>query len=316
MSDNFIKELDLPKPDFNISQSGYDRNNPKEYDQISWIINEVGYIIKTNKPDIVVVVGDTNSALASALAASKLGIPIAHIESGCRTYDKTQTEEINRILVDHMATINFAPTPNCATNLIRECLQHDSKLYMVGHPIVDLLNEIKIPIHSSLLNRKYVFMTLHRRENITNEDILRGIMYDISKISKHIDVIFSCHPHTRVQIKKFDIDLTKVRVINPVHYHDSLSLIKNAKFVITDSGGIIQESAILGTPCISLIDITGWVETVQEGMNQLVGHDTKKILDTTSFWTKAKSKPEFPPNIFGRIGVSKRIVDILETSSK
>lgn len=308
LSNNFFRELQLPKPDIQLSIG---HNEDGQILELSWCLSELGETLQEQDPAYVIVTGDTTTALGAALAASKLGIPIAHVEAGCRTWDKTQTEEINRILVDHLATINFPATVNCWINLDNEKCSNTRDI--LGHPIVDLIRSLEIP--PRFTEREYAFMTLHRRENITNKEILTNIIKNMSELNNEIPIIFPIHPHTDKQLKQFGIKLGNIEVYKPVPYLHSLSLIKHAKFVVTDSGGIIQECAILGTPCMSLINSTGWIETVREGINFLVGNegDIKYKIDqgVAKYYSKVRQKPK---DLYGKAGVSRRILDTIQAS--
>jgi UDP-N-acetylglucosamine 2-epimerase len=218
-------------------------------------------------------------------------------------------EEMNRVLIDNLSQINFAPTLTCVRNLQNERM--DQSIAFSGHPIVDVLNDIDIP-NKWCEKNDYAFMTIHRRENISDEKIARHIFSELSIIAKRIHVVFSCHPHTQKQLSKFGIETDMFWTIGPAPYKFSLEMIKNARFVITDSGGIIQEAAILGTPCFSLMYSTGWVETVNEGVNHLVG---TKDVSTKILALMDKVKRHDGKNIFGPPGATKKIVSYLTNGS-
>lgn len=317
MSDIFVGELELPKPDYFL--------NVKSSSQGIQTANTIvgcERILSSEKPDIALVEGDTNSALGASIAASKLHIPIGHVEAGCRSFDKFMPEEINRVLISDIADYHFAPTKNCVDNLLREGIQR-SQIFLTGHPIVDLINQIrgKIP-NNNLVKDSYALVTIHRRENITDKKRIINLLNALTNLSQRIRLIFPCHPHTESQIRKYHLSnyLRKLNVIRPVGYLDSLGFIKHSKFVLTDSGGIQQEAAILHTPCITLRDETEWIETTEAGVNFLAGNSTGKILEVAERIEKRYNHIikvlNRRQNLFGTIGVSKRILRTIEKDKR
>lgn len=318
MSDIFLKELQIKQPNYflNVETSSQGL-------QTGQIISSSETLFLKEMPDIILVQGDTNSALGSAIAASKINLPIGHVEAGCRSFDRRMPEEINRVLISDIASFNFAPTNNCVLNLKREGIRPDT-IFLTGHPIVDLLSNLnlndlsKINNANDLEKKSYYLLTIHRRENIENEKKIVDIFNALDKISQNMTIIFPCHPHTKRQIIKYNIKkyLKNIQVIDAVGYFDSLSLIKHSRIVITDSGGIQQESAILGTPCITLRDVTEWIETVNSGTNILVGSKRKSILDAVQNiednYIAMNDKIKNIRNLFGTPGSSKRIIEIIE----
>lgn len=316
MSDVFIKELQLPKPDFFLNvKSG------SQGAQTARVIARCESILKTEKPDITLIEGDTNSALGAAIASSKLGLSIGHVEAGCRSFDKTMAEEINRTLISDVTDLHFSPTDTCVANLIREGIDH-SQIFLTGHPIIDLIHNIRDRIPNNSFNgletKEYALVTLHRRENIDNKDKIRSILVALHHLSQKIPLIFPCHPHTARQITRFALKnyLRNVDVIQPVSYLQSLGLIKRARYVLTDSGGIQQEAAILGTPCITLREVTEWVETVNLGLNFLAGNRSERIIEAVNLlernYNNVLRRFNLRQNLFGEVGVSKRIMAAIE----
>jgi UDP-N-acetylglucosamine 2-epimerase len=326
MSDIFINELDLPKPDFFLGVKASSQGA-----QTGSIIAKSEEIIQKEKPDLILVEGDTNSALGASIAASKLSVPIGHIEAGCRSFDKSMPEEINRVLISHITSLHFTPTKNCSMNLVNEGISR-GRIFLTGHPLVDLLPKLmhRLSFDNGILEigplepRGYVLVTVHRRENIEDKNKLDNILSSLAQLSMHVPLIFPCHPHTRLQIRKFNLNdrVSNLKMIKPVGYLQSLGLIKHARFVITDSGGIQQEAALLGAPCITVRDVTEWVETVIAGVNFIAGCDPRKIIKIASRiednYDKiiAKFNNHAILSMFGRPGVSKRIIDIIEDSSR
>lgn len=319
MSDVFINELKIPTPNYFLKA-----NTISQGKQISEIISKSEDLLIEQKPDLVIVLGDTNSALAAALSAGKVGCPVGHIEAGCRSYVKSMPEEFNRVLLSDIAYQNYAPTQNCFSNLVREGINED-RIFLTGHPLVDLLRNIEIDDSSidsnnlGIYSKEYFFLTLHRRENIEEYDNLMKILIAIDDLSNHIPIIFPCHPHTKNRILIFGLEkyLQNIKVIDTVGYYQSLTLIKNAKVVLTDSGGIQQEAQILKTPCLTLRHVTEWVETIKAGVNFLINRNYTDILerirDIEENYASIIGNFRRDEKLFGEIGASQRILDIIET---
>lgn len=326
MSDIFIERLDLPKPNHFLNvKSG------SQGIQTARIIARSENILTNVKPHLVIVTGDTNSGLGAAIASSKLGLKIAHVEAGCRSFDKQMPEEINRTLISHVADLHFAPTHNCRNNLLREGIS-PSHIFLTGHPIVDLIDGMRIRISTSspIPDRSFGFMrykkdnyalvTLHRRENVTTKERLTDILIALDRLAHDITIIFPCHPHTKRQIRSLALGkyLKNIKVIEPVDYVQSLSLIKHARYVMTDSGGIQQESALLNVPCITLRDVTEWIETVNAGINFLGGYKLRRIIETVHRLERGYDaivrRFKLTRNLFGSPGSSKRITHIIENA--
>lgn len=317
MSISFIEELELPQPNvfLNVKSGSHGA-------QTARIIARSERVFKKERPQIVLVEGDTNSALGAALAASKLKIPIGHVEAGCRSFDKNMPEEINRILIADLAKLHFAPTETCVRNLIKEGVSKD-QIYLTGHPIIDILHQVQNEINKNtmvkfgLKAKEYYLVTLHREENVDNKDILEDILKALSTLAQSRLVIFPIHPRTRKFVKKFKLKkyLKKLTLTSPVSYFEALSLIKYAKIVLTDSGGIQQEAALLETPCITLRTSTEWIETIDFGVNFLArseGQIIAAIKKVESEFNKIMSRSRLVKNVFGEPFVSAKIIDILE----
>lgn len=317
MSSIFIKELNLPRPDFFLNVK-----SDLAGAQLAKIVVRSEQSIRKLKPTVILVQGDTNSTLGVTLAAAKMKLPIGHIEAGCRSFDSSMPEEQNRVLVADLATHHFTPTETCSRNLLREGIAKES-IYLTGHPIVDLLESISNIIDDraikkyALTPKKYYFVTLHREENVNNANRLESILKAILSISERDKAIFPIHPHTKKNVKKYRLEkyLRKSTVIDPVGYTDALALIRNAFLVLTDSGGVQQEAAILGTPCLTMRTTTEWVETVKEGINFLAGYETEKILQTVAQIKEnlalIKKKLKKSRSLYGKPPISPKIVDIV-----
>jgi len=245
--------------------------------QTGKMLDKLEDVLISENPDIIIVHGDTNSTLAGSLTASKLHIPIAHVESGLRSFDKKMPEEINRIVTDHISDILFCPTEIAMQNLDEEGLSG----HMVGDCMYDVLMHFKERLNYNILDdiglyvKEYLLMTLHRPSNVDN-DHLREILNAVSK--SDLPVVFPIHPRTSKMIRKIKgVDLGNILVIPPIGYIDFLSLMKHSNGVITDSGGVQKEAYWLKKRCITVREETEWVETVDDGWNILTGADYKKI---------------------------------------
>ena len=283
MSKEFFEELNLPDPvvDLNIGSGTHAWQTGK-------MMIGVEKLLVKEKPNMVVVPGDTNSTIAGALATAKLHIPVAHIESGARSYDMSIPEEINRRLTDHCSTLLFAPTKNCVNNLLKEGI-NEKNIYLTGDTMYDSLlqhlpkaMEEKILEELNLEPRGYAVLTMHRPDHVDSPEVLKKIIETMMKI-RELVIVFPVHPRTMRKLKETGLQKkiskkSNIKPIKPAKYHEMLMLMKEAKIVFTDSGGIQKETFWLQTPCATLRDQTEWIETVDLGTNVLVGVDPKKIL--------------------------------------
>jgi UDP-N-acetylglucosamine 2-epimerase len=284
MSEIFFKELEIPKPDYNLEVGSYSHGK-----QTGLMLERIEEVLLKEKPNIVIVYGDTNSTLAGALAAVKLKIPVAHVEAGLRSFRIDMPEEINRVLTDHISSLLFCPTETAVSNLKREGITKN--VYLVGDVMYEVLRDaIKISEKKSriltklnLTPKSYYLATIHRAENTDNFENLKNIFLALKEISKLKKVIIPLHPRTRKKISSkhfsFISNCSSLVIIDPVSYLDMIMLEKNAEKILTDSGGVQKESFWLGVPCITLRNETEWVETLKFKLNVLVGTDTKKIID-------------------------------------
>ncbi len=305
----FFDELKIPAPDYHLGVGsgthGY---------QIGEIVKKTEEVLIKEKPELVIVYGDTNSTLGGALASCKLGIRTAHVEAGLRCFDRRMPEEINRILTDHSSDILFCPTSLAVRNLKKEGITQN--VFKVGDVMVDGIKEnLKIAEKKSdilsrlrLKPKSYILATLHRAENTDTLNRLTGILQAFENIP---NLVFVCHPRTKKILEKneFLAKLSeKIIVTPPVGYFDMLILERNAEKILTDSGGVQKEAYLLSVPCITLRERTEWVETVKAGWNILVGADKSLILDGV----KNFQPPSKRINIF-QGGASKKILRILKT---
>ena len=304
----FFEELNIPEPDYHL-----DVGSGSHGYQTGEMIKRIEEVLLKEEPDLVLVYGDTNSTIAGALAASKLHIKVAHIESGLRSYDKSMPEEINRILIDHCSDILFCPTKTSVEILKKEGITNE--VHLTGDVMVDALKKnIKIAEKKAMIldemdlkPKEYYLATIHRAENTDDFKRLKNIVDAFCEIG---NLVFPCHPRTEKYLKGFGLWnrlVDNVRVVKPVGYLDMLMLEKNARKILTDSGGVQKEAYIFKVPCITLRNNTEWVETVEDGWNVLIGADEEKIV---------KGANEFEPdnkqrNVFGEGNASKGIVKII-----
>ena len=313
MSQSFVEELELPPFDYHLGVGSATRSN-----QIARIIARFESVVRNVKPNMVVVQGDTNSALGTAMCASMMNVPVAHVEAGCRSHDRGMPEEINRILISDIATLHFAPTSLCLKNLLREGIA-SKNIYLVGHPLIDLIYELRDHIDDSdvlkklsLEKGKFYLCTVHRQENTDYPKALAGILRALHTIAQSHPVVLPLHPRTRNRIESFSFEklLEGILVIDPLRYIDMLNLIKNASLILTDSGGIQQEAAILGTYCVTLRTTTEWSETVMAGINFIVGNDPLDIIKTVRRIERGTPRHKVK-DIFGKPGATRKIINIL-----
>lgn len=314
----FFQELNLPAPTYNLGIG-----SGKHGEITGKMLIAIEKVLADEKPDLVLAQGDTNTVLAGSLAAVKLDIPIGHIEAGLRSYDQTMPEETNRKVVDHISKYLFVPTKNAAKNLIKEGISKQSIL-IVGNTIVDTLyRNIKVVASKqstilgtlNLTPKKYILATIHRQENVDNrerlENILKGLKKTVVKLK--IPIIVPAHPRLVKMINAFGLKLKKnITLINPLGYLDFLTLEKNARLIITDSGGVQEEACILQTPCMTIRDNTERPETIDVGANVLVGTNPNKIFSTAIDTTRVKKWK----NPFGKGDSGKKIIGFLIKEKK
>jgi len=308
MSDIFFDELRIPKLDYNLGVGSGSHGK-----QTGEILAKVENVLIHEKPELVIVYGDTNSTLAGALTAAKLHIPVAHIEAGLRSFDRTMPEEINRVVTDHLSDLLFSPTRTAVENLRNEGIT--SGVHFVGDVMVDALefNREIANEHSQILEmlglktKQYHVLTIHRPGNTDNRTNLKNIFGAIGETD--LPVVFPVHPRTKMFLKEYGMlnSLPRnITVTEPLGYLDMLKLMRHAYKILTDSGGIQKEEYLLGVPCITLRENTEWVETVQAGWNVMVGADRQKILNAINNFN-----PETDCiDLFGRFAAKKIAVII------
>ena len=311
MNKIFFDELAIPGPDYHLGVGSGAQGH-----QTGEMIKRIEEVLAKEGPDLVLVFGDTNSTLAGALAAVKMHIRIGHVEAGLRSYNKRMPEEINRVLTDYCSDLLFCPTRTAVENLEKEGITKG--VHLTGDVMVDALEDaIEIAERRSgildelgLRSEEYYLATLHRAENTDDGDRLKSIVDAFCEVC---DLIFPCHPRTEKYLKRFDLWERlndNVRVTKPVGYLDMLMLEKNAKKILTDSGGVQKEAYILRVPCITLRDETEWVETVEDGWNVLVGADKDRIIEMTNGFEPGKGQGD----VFGSRKSSERIVEVINNT--
>jgi UDP-N-acetylglucosamine 2-epimerase (non-hydrolysing) len=301
MSDSFFHDLDIPRPDFYLEVG-----SASHAVQTARIMTAFEPIVAEQKPDWVVVVGDVNSTVACALVCSKLGVRVAHVESGLRSGDRRMPEEINRLLTDAISDLLLTTSEDADENLLRENVAA-RQIKRVGNVMIDSLfynlekaKSSAVTKSLGLGNREYAVLTLHRPSNVDDKNTFSRLLDALITISKSIPIVFPAHPRTRAKIRDFGflerLEASAIRLIDPLGYIDFLQLYSGARLVLTDSGGIQEETTALGIPCLTLRENTERPVTITHGTNQLVGTDTEKILQAadgilSGQWTAPKKTP-------------------------
>ena len=273
MSDVFFKELGIPKPDCSL-----DVGSGSHAVQTANVMARFEPVCQAEKPDWVVVVGDVNSTMACTLVAVKMGIRVAHIEAGLRSFDRTMPEEINRLVTDSIADLLLTPSEDANENLRREGAA-EARIQLVGNIMIDALvanleqaRQSQILATHGLIKGDYIYVTLHRPANVDRKENLASILRELSALAEKTPVVFPMHPRTRKMIAEFNLSFigkSGVKVLDPIGYHDSLCLTENARLVLTDSGGLQEESTYFRTPCLTLRPNTERPVTVTMGSNRL-----------------------------------------------
>lgn len=312
MDSIFFEQLELPEARYNL-----DVGSASHAEQTGRIMAGVEKVMMDEKPDVVLVQGDTNTVLAGALAASKLHIKVGHVEAGLRSYDRTMPEEINRVVADHISDYLFAPTENSRENLRKEGISEE-KIHVTGNTIVDSVyqnleiakRKVNVLTDLGLKSKEYFLVTVHRQENVDNKERLGEIIKGLQLVAQEFElpVLFPMHPRTRKMAAEFGFEFDGIKVIEPLGFLEFLQLEANARLALTDSGGVQEETCILGVPCVTLRENTERPETVDVGANMLAGtgsqriiNGARKMFDTREGWQ----------NPFGEGNTGQRIIQIL-----
>lgn len=298
MSDVFFVEMEIPKPAYQLDIHGVSHGA-----MTGRMLEGIEKILMTEKPDGVLVYGDTNSTLAGALAAAKLHIPVIHVEAGLRSFNMEMPEEINRILTDRISNALFCPTDTAVNNLMREGFDNmPIQIIKNGDVMQDaaMYYADKAQLKSDIIRKaglnKFVLATIHRQENTDNPENLKNIIEGLNAIHKEIPVVVPMHPRTR-NILAQNYQLPDFTIIDPVGYFDMIMLLKSCEMVITDSGGVQKEAFFFAKHCITLREQTEWVELVDKGYNLLVGSDIDKLRDAFDFFRNKQS--DFSIDLYG-----------------
>ncbi len=312
MSEVFFRELELPQPDYNLGVGSGPHGA-----QTGKMLKRLEAVLLKERPDHVLVYGDTNSTLAGALAAAKLHIPVAHVEAGLRSFNKQMPEEINRVVTDHLSSLLFCPSETAVKNLAREGITKGVEF--VGDVMYDaLLRNIEAAEKGSTILKQlklepkaYCLATVHRAENTDDSGPLHAIVEAFEKISAIHPVIWPIHPRTQKVLRSYNLSRItnhSLRLVDPASYLDMLLLEKEAKAILTDSGGVQKEAFWLGVPCVTLREKSEWVETVQAGWNTLAGTDPDRIFAAAMKPAPFQSGPQ---SLYNDGRSAKRIVQAL-----
>ena len=317
LSELFFEQLQMPKPDFYLGVG-----SGSQAVQTAKIMVEIERSFTDIQPDLVVVFGDINSTMAAAIVAAKMCIKIAHVEAGLRSFDKTMPEEINRIITDRLSDYLFVTEQSGLDNLKNEGVP-DEKIFFTGNIMIDsLVSNLEQAQDSDILEQlkiesgKYATVTLHRPSNVDDSETLAGLFKVLSSVSKKMPVVFPCHPRTKNRIEEYglmnDIPGDNIRMIEPLGYLDFLKLQSSSRIVLTDSGGIQEETTYLGIPCVTMRENTERPVTVDIGSNILCGSDPSRILDVTNEILSGTEKDCDIPQLWDG-QTAGRIVDIMKT---
>ncbi len=315
MSEVFFVEMDIPKPKYNLDINGVGHGA-----MTGRMLEQIEVVLLIEKPDMVVVYGDTNSTLAGALAAKKLGIKVAHIEAGLRSFNMAMPEEVNRILTDRISDLLFCPTATAVSNLKAECFDgFNLKIVLSGDIMGDSVayysqlsaERSAIIKKLELDGRKFILATIHRQENTDDPKILASVMQALNDLDHDVTVVMPMHPRTREMMKRFDISFSGL-AIDPVGYFDMLQLLKYCSLVITDSGGLQKEAYFNKRPCVIAREETEWVELVEAGFARIGGTNRERLKEAaTEYLTKA---PGYDIELYGHdvgLNIYKQIVAFL-----
>lgn len=308
----FFEQLELPKPRYNL-----DVGSGSHAEETGKMLIGIEKVLLKEKPDVILVEGDTNSVLAGALAAAKLGIAVGHVEAGLRSYDRTMPEEINRILADHLSDYLYAPTSKAKQILLREGIP-EKKIFVTGNTIVDAIYQnLEIAREKGntlealkLRLKEYFVVTLHRQENVDNRARFASILEGLDRVATEFEtpVIYPIHPRSRKMMTEFGLKAQHLVLAEPVDFLTFLQLESSARLILTDSGGVQEEACILSVPCVTLRDNTERPETIDVGANILAGASPDRILECSKLMLGKENDWQNP---FGDGTAGRKIVEII-----
>jgi UDP-N-acetylglucosamine 2-epimerase (non-hydrolysing) len=314
MSEQFFNELVLPRPDVNLEVA-----EPSYTQQIAATLQKLEPELIQNRPDAVIVLGDVTSTLAAALAAVKLGIRVAHVEAGLRSFDSLMLEEINRVVVDSISDYLFATEPSAVQNLLTEGVPKE-KIFLSGNVMIDSVmmfleaaRQRPVLEQLGLRPKEYITMTLHRPTNVDDPERLRGLARMICVLARETAVAFPVHPRTHARIEAAGVRLDGVTVLPPLGYLDFLRLVSESRLVITDSGGLQEETTFLRVPCLTVREQTERPITVEEGSNRVVGVDPDVVLREARAALASPPEMKGPPALWDG-NASARVAEVLEAA--
>ena len=315
MSEVFFKELGLPRPDVDLGVG-----SGSHAQQTAAIMAAFEPVVLEKSPDMVIVVGDVNSTIACALVAAKLGVRVAHVEAGLRSFDRTMPEEVNRVLTDQISDLLFITEPSAAENLQREGVPAD-RIHFTGNVMIDTLlshaSEARrrgVAARLGVVPREYAVLTLHRPSNVDEDHTFGGLMNALAEIGRDLPILFPVHPRTRPALQRSPlaaqmIEAGTLRLLDPLGYLDFLGLVTDSAVVLTDSGGVQEETTVLGVPCITLRTSTERPVTITNGTNVLAGTDPRRIVEGYRAARARAGQSSTPQFWDGK--AAERIVDVL-----
>ena len=315
MSEVFFTELGLPRPDVDLGVG-----SGSHAQQTAAIMSAFEPVVLEKSPDLVLVVGDVNSTIACALVAAKLGVRIAHVEAGLRSFDRTMPEEINRVLTDQISDLLFITEASAVENLRREGVPAD-RIHFSGNVMIDTLlshaaeaRRRGAAARHGVVPRGYAVLTLHRPSNVDEDSTFGGLMEALSEIARELPIVFPVHPRTRPALKRSPvaerlIEGGALRLLDPLGYLDFLGLVADSAVVLTDSGGVQEETTVLGVPCVTLRTSTERPATITNGTNILAGTDPRRIVDAFRMARARTGAPATPQFWDGK--AAERIVEVL-----